>query len=293
MHDINYFHEHELKEHDFLGCCKDCRTSLNIIKPHILAFAERIRKYTRKMLEELSPDELYRLYQILDDLAHLNAGEHLAGLILEEEEIRSVLPVIRSYYSTFFNIHEEHLAKQLLGSGNPWETLKTFPLYARYEALVKGQVEAMPVAPGGRLAFVGCGPVPMSLILMSRSYGIRSVGLDGSAETVEWSKKVIACLGLENDIEIVHGDDASLQDLDWDVVLVAALAEPKARIFRNLRKIIREQRSAPVIYRTYTGMRAVLYEPVQSADIEGFKIVKKIFPTGRVNNTTVFVKLDE
>ena len=65
MHDINYFHEHELKEHDFLGCCKDCRASLNIIKPHILAFAERIRKYTRKMLEDLSQDELYRLYQIL------------------------------------------------------------------------------------------------------------------------------------------------------------------------------------------------------------------------------------
>jgi hypothetical protein len=35
MHDINYFHEHELKEHDFLGCCKDCQGSLNIIKPHI------------------------------------------------------------------------------------------------------------------------------------------------------------------------------------------------------------------------------------------------------------------
>ena len=153
MHDINYFHEHELKEHDFLGCCKDCRTSLNIIKPHILAFAERIRKYTRKMLEELSPDELYRLYQILDDLAHLDAGKHLAGLILEEDEIRSVLPVIRSYYSTFFSIHEKHLAKQLLDSSNPWETLKTFPLYARYEALVKGQVEAMPVCwPGSRLA---------------------------------------------------------------------------------------------------------------------------------------------
>ena len=126
MHDINYFHEHELKGHDFLGCCKDCRTSLNIIKPHILAFAERIRKYTRKMLEELSQDELYCLYQILDDLAHLDAGDHLAGLILEEMEIRSVLPVIRSYYSTFFNIHEEHLAKQLLGSNNPWKTLKTW-----------------------------------------------------------------------------------------------------------------------------------------------------------------------
>jgi len=128
---------------------------------------------------------------------------------------------------------------------------------------------------------------------MNRFHGTKSVGLEGSVGSVELARRVIQALGLEKGIEIVHGDDASLQDLDWDVALVAALAEPKARIFRNLRKIIRKRRSAPVIYRTYTGMRAVLYEPVKPADIEGFKIVKKIFPTGRVNNTTVFAELDE
>ena len=79
---------------------------------------------------------------------------------------------------------------------------------------MKGQVEGMLVAPGSKLAFIGCGPVPMSLILMSRSYGIRSVGLDGSSGTVELSKKVIEYLGLENDIEIVHGDGSLLQDLE-------------------------------------------------------------------------------
>jgi len=87
MHDINYFHEHELKEHDFLGCCKDCLGSLNIIKPHILAFAEKIRKHTPQMLEYLPPDELYRLYQTLDDLAHMNAGAHQAELILDEKVV--------------------------------------------------------------------------------------------------------------------------------------------------------------------------------------------------------------
>lgn len=95
MHDINYFHDHELKEHDFPGCCRDCRHSLDIIKPHILAFAERIQAYSREMLQKLPPDELYRLYQLLDDLAHLEVGAHLAGLILAEDEIKAVSPVIR------------------------------------------------------------------------------------------------------------------------------------------------------------------------------------------------------
>jgi len=294
MHDINFTHEHELKEHDFLGCCRDCQACLDIIKPHIISFAKRIKKYPRKMLAALEPEDLYRLYQLLDDLAHMETGAHLAGLILDEPDIRRELPVIRSYYSAFFSIHEKHLAEELLKSEAPWETLKSFPLYPRYEALVRNQIEAVYTAPGSILAFIGCGFVPMSLILMNRLYGIRSIGLDNSVETVNLSKKVIQCLGLEKEVEIIQGDESRLRDLDWALVLVAALAEPKARIFQTLRKILKERKEhVPVIFRTYTGMRAVLYEPVQPGDIQGLTIVKEIFPTGRVNNTTVFAELDE
>jgi len=294
MHDTHFTHEHELKEHDFLGCCKDCRASLDIIKPHIMAFAKLIKKYTPKMLAELKHDDLYRLYQLLDDLAHMEAGTHLAGLILDEPDIRRELPLIRSYYSTFFSIHEKHLAEELLKSDFPWETLKSFHLYPRYESLVRNQVEAVHTAPGSRLAFIGCGSVPLTLILMSRLYGIRSIGLDNSAETVSLSKKVIQCFGLGKEVDIIQGDDSRLRDFDCDLVLVAALAEPKARIFQTLREVLKERkRHIPVIFRTYTGMRAVLYEPVQPGDIAGFKIVKEILPTGRVNNTTVFAELEE
>jgi hypothetical protein len=293
MHDINFSHEHELKKHDFLGCCRDCQASLDIIKPHIMGFAQRIKKYTRNMLAALKPADLYRLYQLLDDLAHMEAGVHLAGLILDEPDIREELPAIRSYYSTFFDIHEKHLAEDLLKAKDPWDTLKSFPFYPRYEALVRNQIEAVHPSPGSRLAFIGCGSVPMTLILMSRLYGIRSMGLDNSEETVNLSKKVIQCLGLGKEVEIIRGDESGLQDSDWDLVLVAALAEPKSRIFQTLRKILKERKAhTPVIFRTYTGMRAVLYKPVQPGDIQGFSIVKEILPTGRVNNTTVFAELD-
>ncbi len=294
MHDINYFHEHELKDHDFLGCCKDCQTSLNIIKPHIMAFARKIEKYTPKMLEELPPEELYRLYQLLDDLAHMEAGAHLASLILEEKEIKSVLPVIRAYYAMFFSIHEKQLAEMLMNSRDPWKTLSGFPLYPRYEALIREQMEAVPGLSERRIAFIGCGPVPMSLIFMARLYETRTLGLDTSKESVLAAEKVIAALGLQDLVEIAQGDDTTLENCAWDAVLVAALAEPKTRIFENLRRLLwGRNRSIPVIYRTYTGMRAVLYEPVRPSDLKGFRIVKKVFPTGRVNNTTIFAELDK
>ena len=95
-------------------------------------------------------------------------------------------------------------------------------------------------------------------------------------------------------IEIVPGDDTSLENYVWDAILVAALAEPKNRIFENLQCLLSGQnRAIPVIYRTYTGMRAVLYEPVSPSDTKGFRIVKKVFPTGRVNKTTIFAELDK
>ncbi len=294
MHDINFFHQHELKEGDFSHCCKDCQASVEIIKPHIIGFAKKISRYTPKMLADLRPDELYALYQIVDDLAHLDTGSHLAQLILKDPDIRRALPVIRSYYALFFSVHETTLAQELLDADQPWKRLESFPLYPRYEILVNSMVRAMPMTSENRLAFIGCGPVPMTLILMSRLYGLTSIGLDTSAQAVALSQKVIGHLGLARDVRIICGDESRLNDLDWSMVLVAALAEPKAQIFKNLRKILTANNGhRPVIFRTYTGMREVLYEPVKKEDVDGFKITRQILPTGRVNNTTVFAELME
>lgn len=293
MYDMKCAHGHELCEHDFSGCCMDCQATVNIIKPHIIRFAGKIRKYNQKMLTALEPEELYRLYQLMDDLAHMEAGSHLAHLILRDPDIVRVLPTIRSYYTLFFSIHEKHLAERLLKSDTPWKTLESFPLYPRYDTLVRNQISAMQITKQSRLAFVGSGYVPISLFLMSRMYKLQSVGLDTSSEAVEMSGKVIQCLGLEKDIEVIRGDESYLRKLDWNMVLIAALAEPKTRIFQNLREILKQRDDhVSVIFRTYTGMRAVLYEPVQPGDIRGFKITREIFPTGRVNNTTVFAELD-
>ena len=294
MHEFNLHHHHELGDDDFENCCKDCRNTVEVIKPLILRFAERIKCYSQAMLEKLSPEALYSLYQILDDLAHLNAGLHLAQLLLKEPEIYCELPTIRAYYTLFFSIHEKMFAKELLESGDPWQKLTSFPLYPRYRSLVTCHIETLPVTKDGRLAFVGCGPVPLSLILMSHLYGIKSIGLDTSSQAVACARDVIKHLGLEQDITILCGDESCLIDLEWSAVLVAALAEPKEKIFDNLREIlIKKNGHQPVIFRTYTGMRQFLYQPVKKEDICGFKITREIFPTGRVDNTTVFAVLDK
>jgi hypothetical protein len=100
--------------------------------------------------------------------------------------------------------------------------------------------------------------------------------------------KVLKRLGLDDDIKIVVGDETAIQDLDYDILMVAALAEPKERVFSNIWQYVDEK--TPVIYRTYTGMRAILYSPVLDKDTRGFHKEVMMLPSGKTNNTSVLIR---
>jgi len=88
-----------------------------------------------------------------------------------------------------------------------------------------------------------------------------------------------------------------LSNIEWDSVLIAGLAEPKQRIFRHLYSMITNRKSGSnksvsVCYRNYSGMRQLLYWPVQPEEIKGFRKIKEIYPSGKVNNTLVFLECE-
>ena len=86
-------------------------------------------------------------------------------------------------------------------------------------------------------------------------FGCKCIGIEQQEDVAELSRKLLKKLGLENDIEIVVGDETTIQNLEYDILMVAALAEPKDRVFTNIWEYVDE--NTPVIYRTYTGMRAI------------------------------------
>ncbi len=45
-----------------------------------------------------------------------------------------------------------------------------------------------------------------------------------------------------------------------------------------------------ILYRTYSGMRAILYAPVVSENVAGFQEVARVLLTGKVNNTSVTIR---
>ncbi len=107
-------------------------------------------------------------------------------------------------------------------------------------------------------------------------------------EIANLSRKVLKKINMEEKIEIIVGDEKTIQNIDYDIIMVAALAEPKERVFANVWELINEK--TPVLYRTYTGMRAILYSPVTEKETRGFHKEVMILPTGNINNTSVLIR---
>ena len=292
MHYFPLDHDHLVTEHEFQGCCGDCRRSLRMIKEHLFSFHRQISCLSRDDLRALTPAQLYQLYLVLDDIAHLDGGNHLPDMILADRAINRILPEIRQYYTTFFELHETALAREVVASPDPWTTLQLFGLYPRYEALIRSQVETLALPHCGKVVFIGCGPVPLSLFLMHRLYGIKSTGLDSDSRAVSLATECVHRLELSTAIEILHGDHNSLAELEWDLVLIAALAEPKREIFRKLAEIMPRGDKRPVICRTYSGLRGLLHQPLSATCYQDFHVTHEVRPGGRVNNTLLLLKRD-
>ena len=118
--------------------------------------------------------------------------------------------------------------------------------------------------------------------------GCKCIGIEQFEDVAELSRKVLKRLGLDDGIEIVTGDEKTIADLDYDILMIAAFAEPKDRVFANVWEVVDEK--TPVLYRTYTGMRAILYSPVTDKDTRGFHQEVMLLPRGKTNNTSVLIR---
>ncbi len=292
MHFFPLEHEHTLTDREFEGCCRACERSFRMVYHRLCDFYNTIIGYSLEDLYRLSPPEIFNLYLIIDDIAHLKCHHDLDKRILANAEIQRMLPAIRHYYKTFFDIHESFLVNEVIKAEDPWMPLVDFGLYPRYETLIRTQVESLQNERPQRVVFIGSGPMPISLILLYRLYGIESVGIDIDQRAVSLSTQGLRRLGLEGPITVVQGTEKALSHMDWDLVVVAALAEPKVRIFTHLRKIMAEGGRRPVICRTYSGLRTLLHPPLEQGDYPGFRICKEIRPEkNRVNNTLLQLEM--
>lgn len=256
----------------------------------IREIAIELNKIGKEHYDEISLDKLVPLLDEIELIAHDDTIDYeSAKLILSDEGMVSSLETIRDFYIYIgARLERENAYEIIEGGDNAWGVLDTFHFYERYEGLLNNESKLVPFDENTKLVFIGSGPLPVTLIMFNKMFGCKCVGIEIEPSVAKLSRHIIRRLGLEDDIKIVIGDERYVKHLDYDVIMVAAFAIPKSKVFGNLWEIV--DTDTPILYRTYTGMRQMLYEPVKDVDLRGFHQEGLMFPTGNVNNTSVLVK---
>lgn len=173
-------------------------------------------------------------------------------------------------------------------SDNPKVTFDSFKFYERYIDLINNESRLVEFNEDKTFVFIGSGPLPLTLILFNEAFGCKCIGIEQLEDVAELSKKVLKILDYDEDIDIIVGDERAIENLNYDILMVACFAEPKARVFSNIRELIDEK--TPVIYRGHTGMRAILYASITDQDTEGFNKEVIMLPPDDTTNSFVLIR---
>jgi hypothetical protein len=242
-----------------------------------------------ELMENSSPG-LYSVFKRLDKLAALDVDEKSIEVILESHGFDSLMAEI-SRFRFLYNLKlETEKAKRLLKSSNPWETLQNFTFYPNYLQLSRTEYTGSGLKPKDCVLFLGSGPLPLSLIVLCREYGLFGIGIEQDGKRASLSREVIAHLDLSESIMIIEGDHFILPlKIRCDLYMVAAQAEPKKEVFEHLAKVLPE--GSKVSYRLYEkGLRRVLDGSSLFKMPSGFEEYLQVEPEPPVNNTVVFLK---
>lgn len=256
----------------------------------ISEIAEKLKEFNNLNIDNLPIEKIIPLLDSIEEIAHDNTIDFdSAKHILNHEKMGAELNIIRKFYVQIGMKLETEKALELLESDDPWKALESFYFYQRYEKLIRNEATLSQLYSLENMVFIGGGPLPLTLIMINQLFGLNCTSIELSPEIANISIRVLEKLGLNSEINVVCGDETELKNIGCDLVMIAALAEPKKRVFHNVKKFIRP--NTKVVYRTYTGMRAILYAPVVEEDLEGFVTLDSVLPAGKVNNTSVLIKV--
>ena len=248
----------------------------------------KLRELTQDQMER-APDEVYG--------AHLNRLNRLAAASVPDDVVQRLLadPDLGLAISRISQAKRQNglrleiqLAHSLISAPDPWARLRQFVFYPNYLALARMESEGAGLHTGDRAAFLGSGPLPLSLICLSKGYGIQGVGIEQEEGHAALSEAVIRRLGLKDGIRIICGNHFAFPlRRPCRLIMVGADAVPKAEIFAHLAQVLDPGRM--ISYRVYEkGLRRLFDTGAEITPPPQFRECARIQPEPPVNNTCVF-----
>ncbi|HJH30642.1 MAG TPA: methyltransferase [Methanosarcinaceae archaeon] len=235
-----------------------------------------------------SSNHLRNLYQKLDHLIALNIYDKSAEDILCNSAFNLAFDDITRFRSLYTAKLEIEHAHSILESKHPMEILKNFNYISNYLKLSRTEYQGAKLKPGDSVVFLGSGPLPLTLIVLCRWYGLKGIGIEQDPYRADVSRKVLEKLGFSDQIEIINGNHLTLPlETRSDLIMIAAQAEPKKEIFDHLAKVL--PKGTKLSYRIYEkGLRRLLDTFSLFELSEPFEEFLRVRPEPPVNNTVVF-----
>ncbi|MGP8319684.1 MAG: nicotianamine synthase family protein [Methanosarcinaceae archaeon] len=278
----------------------------DIYGKHISGVSHSVGDYTEKIIEDffeiyssikdLKDEEILQdpsnylktIFQKLDYLISLNVSGKSAEVILCDSVFNLAFNAIARFRSLYTAKLEIDYAYSILESKYPMDMLQNFNYIQNYLKLSQTEFQGAKLKLGDSVVFLGSGPLPLTLIVLCRWYGLKGIGIEQDPDRAELSRKVLEKLGASDQIKIINGNHLTLPlETRSDLIMIAAQAEPKKEIFTHLAKVLPEE--TKLSYRIYEkGLRSLL-DTFSSFELpDQFEEYLRVQPESPVNNTVVF-----
>jgi len=127
-----------------------------------------------------------------------------------------------------------------------------------------------------RVLIVGSGPFPETAIAYTRSFGCNVTCVEKEPQFCRISRELVEALGLSEKIKIVNcaGENADVSG--FDKVLVTILTKNRGEVLKNV-----SGSGAEIIARTSFGSSCIIYEPIDSGQLEMFHEKRSLIRWGK------------
>ncbi len=235
----------------------------------------------------------------------VHADSRAAPLVLADIRIRRLRPDLLRLCSQGESLLEQAWAHRILQAPDPWAELGRFTYLENYQQLSRLEVHALAGAghvsrPGGRVCFLGGGPLPLSALLMHRELGVAVDVVDNEPRAADLARRLLSSLAPGPGLRVFQADATSAEDMarllaGCDVIVVAALVgrtrDQKRAMLRAVGQAL--EPGAYLVVRSAHGLRSLLYAVVDPGDVaDAADCVPQVLvhPLGEVVNSVLVAR---
>jgi len=125
------------------------------------------------------------------------------------EELAALAPLLHRFRAAYEYARERWWAHQVLAHERPVAALAALEEETRAWALDRLMVAEL--AQCRHIAFVGCGPLPVTALALTRSTKAEITAIDCDPEAVEIARRIVAVAGAERRIRVEPGDATRIE----------------------------------------------------------------------------------